>query len=299
MKIAAIIITFHPDETVLSQLLERIQPQVDEIYIIDNSATPLATKYINACQYYHHDQNNPGIAQAQNNGLIRALNNSMTHALLLDQDSEPDQHMVAKLSIAFGSSTAQAAQKVAAVGPMYIDKNSGQHSAFLTLGKWKNHLTTYHSDNIGTLVSTDFLIASGCLISMKALQNVGFMDETLFIDYVDTDWGIRAKNQGYALLGLTGALMQHRMGESSKRLWIGRWREAAVHKSFRYYYIFRNALILYSKPESDFKWRLFHIKRLLMLLVFISLCKNAKANIRYACSGIKDAVLGRSGPMPP
>jgi rhamnosyltransferase len=37
-------------------------------------------------------------------------------------------------------------------------------------------------------VEASFLIASGCLISLDVIKNVGYMDEGLFIDYVDVEW---------------------------------------------------------------------------------------------------------------
>jgi rhamnosyltransferase len=146
-------------------------------------------------------------------------------------------------------------------------------------------------------VDTDLLISSGCLIPVKVLTDIGLMDESLFIDYVDTEWGLRASQRGYRLLGASGNLMQHRIGDASQRVWFGRWRQVAIHKSFRYYYIFRNSLILFHRPCS-FKWRLFHLKRLLLLFVFIVCSQKGIANIRYACAGVRDAFAGRTGPMP-
>jgi rhamnosyltransferase len=147
------------------------------------------------------------------------------------------------------------------------------------------------------VVDTDFLISSGCLIPVNVLCDIGMMDESLFIDYVDTEWGLRAKLHGYRLLGASGNLMRHRIGETSRRVWLGRWRQVAVHKSFRYYYIFRNCLILLHRP-SAFKWRLFHIKRIVMLFFFIVWSLEGTANVRYACAGMRDALAGRTGPMP-
>jgi rhamnosyltransferase len=41
------------------------------------------------------------------------------------------------------------------------------------------------------------------------LDVVGGMNDSLFIDYVDIEWCLRAKNLGYEILGCYRALMNH------------------------------------------------------------------------------------------
>ncbi|MFX8766500.1 glycosyltransferase family 2 protein, partial [Acinetobacter baumannii] len=41
------------------------------------------------------------------------------------------------------------------------------------------------------------LISSGSLISVEALKAVGLMRDYYFIDYVDTEWCLRAEYLGY------------------------------------------------------------------------------------------------------
>ena len=45
--------------------------------------------------------------------------------------------------------------------------------------------------------SADYIISSGTLIHVDAFKAVGLMMEELFIDYVDLEWGLRAKKMGY------------------------------------------------------------------------------------------------------
>ena len=297
MKIAAIIVAYHPDESI-DKLIKTIAAQVDSVYLIDNSPTQLAANQLEHCQRYFHLAGNRGVAAAQNCGIRHAIDQGMSHVLLLDQDSEPAPDLIASLARALVVSETQTGrEKVAAIGPMYVDKNTGEHSTFLRIGIFRNKRIFFDPKHSRDIVDTDFLISSGCLIPVNVLTDIGMMDESLFIDYVDTEWGLRAKQQGYRLLGASGNLMQHRIGEASQRVWFGRWRQVAVHKSFRYYYIFRNSLILFHRPCA-FKWRLFHLKRLLLLFVFIICSRVGMANVRYACAGVRDAIAGRTGPMP-
>jgi 2-polyprenyl-3-methyl-5-hydroxy-6-metoxy-1,4-benzoquinol methylase len=48
--------------------------------------------------------------------------------------------------------------------------------------------------------------------------------------------------------------MEHRLGEAHSRIWLGRWRHLPRHRPFRYYYIFRNSLLLFRREYASLKW---------------------------------------------
>jgi len=84
------------------------------------------------------------------------------------------------------------------------------------------------------IIETDHI--SGCcvLIRKKALQQVGFFNEKLFLYWEDTDWSLRAKQFGWNLKMNPKAIIWHKNAGSSgsgsalqdyyltrNRLWIG------------------------------------------------------------------------------
>jgi rhamnosyltransferase len=49
---------------------------------------------------------------------------------------------------------------------------------------------------------------------MRVFSDVGLMREGFFVDYVDTEWGLRAKTIGLDICGVFSVQMQYRMGLS-------------------------------------------------------------------------------------
>jgi len=64
------------------------------------------------------------------------------------------------------------------------------------------------------MIETDYVVSSGALIPLAVLDQVGMMDESLFIDYVDSEWGLRAKSRGHLSFGICAAQMVHCLGMS-------------------------------------------------------------------------------------
>jgi rhamnosyltransferase len=117
------------------------------------------------------------------------------------------------------------------------------------------------------LIECDVLVASGMLIPLRVIETIGDMEEGLFIDQVDTEWCLRARSKGYSVFGACGAILEHRLGETAPRVWTGRWRRLPRHKPFRYYYIFRNTIMVSRRPYVSAKWVLFNLRCLAVLFV--------------------------------
>jgi rhamnosyltransferase len=129
------------------------------------------------------------------------------------------------------------------------------------------------------------------LISIDVLDAVGGMDEELFIDQVDTEWVLRARAQGYITWGHCEAVMAHSLGESRQRVWFGRWREIPFHKPFRYYYMFRNSILLQRRSYPCWAWRRLDAIRLLQILVLITLYHPDRFNaLQMSLRGLKDGL---------
>ena len=58
------------------------------------------------------------------------------------------------------------------------------------------------------------LISSGSLISVETLKVVGLMRDYYFIDYVDTEWCLRAEYLGYKNFVSAQAVMRHTIGDN-------------------------------------------------------------------------------------
>ena len=111
-------------------------------------------------------------------------------------------------------------------------------------------------------MEVDHLSSSGCLIAMDALAEVGGMEDRLFIDYVDTEWCLRAIYKGYSLFGVGSACMQHDLGDAFVNLFS---RTVPVHSSLRYYYLIRNGLWLLRQPWVSSAWKIMDTRRFTLI----------------------------------
>ena len=229
--VTAIIVTYHPEMVVLGALLDSVGSQVDHIIVIDNGSSrisgELIQQYLPANGTFISKGYNSGMAEAINTGLSEARKLAASHVVLFDQDSLPDPDMVENL-FSVMSIKEETGYKVAAVGPRYSDVKGQQASPFVKLDGMRLRRVDCNEDEV---VAVDHLISSGCLISMEALKEVGGMEESLFIDYVDTEWCLRAIYQGYALFGVCSAHMQHDLGDGFVDLF---GRTITVRSSLRY-----------------------------------------------------------------
>jgi rhamnosyltransferase len=276
IKVCAIIVSFHPDHTLLSSV-QTILPQVAAVIVVDNGSadaelTPLL-HFNTQCQALEILAlgRNFGLAYAQNKGIEWALAHHFTHVLILDQDSLPQEHMVKRL-VAASCHLTQQGHKVSVVGPQAVDQQSGRHFFFVRYGVCSNLRLYCPLNKKDAVLAVDFLIASGSLITADVLRHVGLMNEALFIDQVDTEWCLRASFLGYQAFGVCDAVLLHSLGDTviPLRFLSKKWH-ISTHSPLRDYYLFRNTLWLFFQKTTHWRWVLINIRRLLLFFIFFGL----------------------------
>lgn len=293
-KTVAIVVVFFPDVRSLLRLIQALRAQVEAIVLIDNGSplnvrTELQSEIANGVIWLSLGENR-GVAAAQNVGIAWAREQGATHVVLFDQDSEPAPDMVARLLVA-----AEAMQengfKIAAVGPSYLDERRNNPPPFIRVENLR--LKRCACDTQDTVVPVDYLISSGCLIPMAALDVVGGMADELFIDYVDIEWGLRARRAGFQAFGVCNAFMHHSLGEPPIRFF---GRNFPLHTPLRHYYHFRNAVWLYRQNWVPGNWKWVDGYKLLLKYVFYSLFARPRlAHWRMMTLGVWHGVKGRMG----
>lgn len=300
VSIHAIVVSFNPDLDVLLREFHLVAPQVDKIWLVDNASSNSLISWtkelgLGGKLELIQQATNLGLGAAQNMGMQRARDADATHVLILDQDSEPMPDMVQRLLQACDE-LQSAGLPVAAVAPVYADSATGPASGFVRLG-WLDFKKQVPLPG-QPVVEADFVISSGSLIPVSVLDDIGPMDETLFIDHVDTEWCLRAQSKGYKLFGVPGARMVHTLGERRTRIWFLRWRNVHYHSPFRYYYILRNSLLMQRRPYMPLKWRVAEFIRCVRVFCFYGLFAPQRgACLRMMLRGIADGLRGLSGPM--
>lgn len=296
--VAAIIVLYNSNLALLERLLRGIVGQVEKVFVIDN--TPGYNKCFSAyfekyqdCVSYIPLGDNKGIAIAQNIGIRASMDAGYSHVLLLDQDSIIPDGMVKRLLDA-EAELILAGEKIAAVGPYFVDEKTGRGSFAVRCGVFcVNRI--YINANSKIPVETDYLVASGSLIRVSILHSVGFMRDDLFIDWVDTEWALRARSLGYKSYYVPEAVMMHNVGDSVIRV-LG--RDLHIHNDIRNYYLIRNAIYLMRLKSMGLKWKITFFPRIPFYLVLYPLLSaNKLRNASMLVKGVYDGIRGKMGPL--
>lgn len=296
MNVTAVIVTYHPCLKSLNDLLNALIPQVHSTVVIDNNSPVNITNWVAQKKLditVHELNENKGIAVAQNLGIKWARRQQAEFVLLMDQDSMPASDMVKQLLFVIQKKPIKN-KPIAAVGPNYLDVKGNHPPPFVKLINNKLHRLACQDNEI---VNVDHLISSGCLISMQSIDKVGEMEEKLFIDYVDTEWCLRALNKGYSLFGVGSAKMKHSIGDDFRYCF---GRNLPVHSALRQYYIIRNGFWLLSQRWVSHNWKIMDIQRLLLIYITYSFFIGTRCqNWKMMSKGIWDAMTGKMGKYVP
>ncbi|MCY1208843.1 rhamnosyltransferase [compost metagenome] len=297
-SVCAVIVTYHPRVPDVAACVACLRARGTGVVVVDNGSDASTVAALHNLGESLGARilplgANVGIGGAQNAGIREAVAGGWRFVLLLDHDSLPADDMVERLLLG-RQRLAGTGSRVAAVGPVVVDSRTGVHSAFVCFDGariGRRSCTPGKAE-----VQADFLIASGMLISTEVLDDVGGMSEDLFIDHVDTEWCLRARNKGYAMFGICDAQLQHTLGDRVVRVWLGRWREISVHSPTRHYYVFRNTVLMLKRTPMPMAWKVAQVLRLAQFLLFFGVVGTSRIErLRYMLRGIADGLRNRGG----
>ncbi|MEW6714119.1 MAG: glycosyltransferase family 2 protein [Nitrospirota bacterium] len=287
-NICAVIVSYNsPDR--LSECISSILPQADEIIVIDNSSDARARQRIKELTSSQKmtlvlNENNEGLGHALNQGLRRSAERGYIWTLLLDDDSILSDSMIDEMMRSYSNCGTDIRGAVAAIVPAVYDKKLDEYiPSVITTKTFNRKLRQPPSDAF-----VHFHITSGTLLKNETLERVGYMNERLFIDYIDFDYCFRLLNKGYKILLSKDALLYHSLGELRQTLFL-RFRE---HNFMRVYYQSRNRLYALIKHGVTYKSFLFaeSFRFASKLFKIIMLESNKAEKIHMYFKGIKDCI---------
>jgi len=287
MKSILIMVTYNPDLDTLRNALSSISPQVTFTIIIDNTigGFPELQKFEanNVKIIFFND--NMGIAYAQNIGIKMALKENVEYILLSDQDTLYPDDYVSNMVSSFDN-----LQKIAAVAPIFIDAVKNSNEGFIAISPFgfKRIFPKNGKHRIRQAIS------SGSVLNAKYLEDIGLMDEKLFIDWVDLEWCWRAGKKGYKIIGNADVEIHHQLGDTA--LSIG-FREINLRSPIRHYYITRNAFHLAIRDRSlDLTHRIvLFLKSFRYIAGYPLFSKPHLLHLKYVLLGFWHGITGRLG----
>lgn len=291
-KIGAIVVLFEWNWDAIAPLIASLVEQVDVVCVVDNGDSLSLTVEWPLGVHYVAMGSNAGIAAAQNRGAAFLLSQACDAALLMDQDSQIPQTYVADLRNAW-INLANQNISLSTIGAGYRDVKTDRTSdgiRYNVFGLIKRIPITSVNDPI----QVDYVIASGSLVSLKAWQLLGGMDEALFTYWVDIEWGLRSKHHGFYSYLLPKPVIEHSIGKKTKLIF---GRQRVVHDDFRQYFILRNPLLMLRYGYLPLSFRL-----MTALMVFIKYAPGYIAvsdhpwiTIKNTFQAIQDGTTNRGG----
>lgn len=213
------------------------------------------------------NKENLGLAAALNQGVgqVPKLDPAARFVFLLDQDSVPLSGCLQELLKSYDL-LAQRGENVGAVGPHLQDQVTGQFHGFHQMTRWRWR-RVFPVPSLGVPTQCINLNGSGTLVRVDLFVEMGGLDESLFIDHVDTEWGFRMVSRGYSLWGIPSAIMQHQMGQSSIRFWLVGWKVWPMRSPVRHRFLFKNAVVLMKRDYVPRLWKIWAVAKLLITFV--------------------------------
>lgn len=288
MKPCAIIVTFNPNFNNLSNLVTQLERQNVKSIIVDNGSKNSDFSSIvndNKIELILLNKN-LGIATAQNKGIEKAIKLDAEEIIFFDQDSSIPENYIENLYKDY-KLLLENDINVGAIGPRFIDDR--YDFFYKTISVAKNGLRIKHDvSQIKEPLHSTLLISSGSMISVDTLNKVGLMRDNYFIDYVDTEWCLRAEALGYQNYISAKAVMRHTIGDNVINL---KFFNVPVHSAFRRYYRVRNAFYMMREPHVPIMLAVREVFfSFIHQIILISFEKDKSGYLKSYFSGLKDGI---------
>lgn len=287
------VVAHNPDADQINSLIENLLSCSKWLVVIDNGS--LNTDYLERLQ------DNPQIRiirNRENRGVSGGINQVIDYAreveakfvTAFDQDTKISPGMVDVLASDL-EQLLEAGEPVAAIGPLVVDDYTNHTLPFINFKLPLNAKYRKPASKDGRqLVECDFLISSGCLMSVKALEEIGSMNEALFIDNVDLDWCFRATYKRYKVYGDFGTAIRQQIGTNYTQI---PFTESVIryHDYERLYYMTRNRIWLYRQNYANRSWVVHDVFRFVSKFMFLLVFRVKRADLlKSTMRGIIDSM---------
>lgn len=279
-RVMAGVVCYNPDIDTLEKNLNSIVSQADETLIVDNNSANSRdidklvsgfNKLGNIRVSLLHNPDNYGVSKALNQIMQIAYDGEFEWVLTMDQDSELSEGYIKKnLELIINLQD----QKIAVVNGQYIEKGKDCRS----------------SQRKKSFLDTDHVITSGSIVSVDKWKRVGGFDEKLFIDFVDTDFCFKCRENGFRIIQNNAVSFIHSLGTRNDIILLGKRRLSYMtHSPYREYFMARNAVYFDRKHFGKLsKEHLWGISKQYIKAVLLESDKIER--LRRITKGIKDGL---------
>ncbi|WP_195986660.1 glycosyltransferase family 2 protein [Clostridium sp. D53t1_180928_C8] len=289
-KVACIIVSYNPDRGI-EKCFNSLINQVDKMFIVDNGSNGDRIKILKELKNSNANKvdlilnnENLGIATALNVGIKKALNEGYDWVITMDQDSKANDNMIEKMFEVYEGINLDERKDILSIFPNFVDERVQ---------------SIEENSEIKTYEYVDAEITSGNLLKTEVFDKVGFFDDSLFIDLVDTDFCMRLNEKNIKMIKVRDAILYHNLGESQAVKSGFLKFNTSNHSAIRRYYMTRNRFYTWEKYKDLNSFTLNRDKMLFKKeFVKVILGEKDKVNkIKMIFRGYKDYKKGIRGKL--
>jgi rhamnosyltransferase len=278
LKIAGVVTLYNPTDKDISNINTYID-DIDRLYIIDNTEGKDNKSRIpkNKKIKYFFKNENIGVASALNIGARLAIKEKYKYLLTMDQDTTFKPGVMNKLKDA-------------------INKFDMNDIAIVT--PWHN--TKMHIKDIN--VEYDYpteIVTSGNILNLDIYQKLGGFKDWMFIDGIDLEYCLNLRKNGYKILRVVHARIDHELGDIKYRYLFGKEFISNNYSPIRRYYIMRNnhyIFDMYKDFDPSTCWRILEQKPSMEAILLFE--KDKYRKLRNYIRGYNDYKKGIKGKYP-
>jgi len=232
----AVFSTYRPGESA-ERAVASVIDQVDGVVVVDDGTGAAADSVLSRLAELGvtvvREPENVGIAAALNDGIRTAREHGAEQIVTFDQDSVVPAGFIDTLLAADAAARADGV-RVGVVVPEF----------FAAVRQARGEAAPVYSPAAN-------VIQSGMLMPVSVIDAIGDLRADFFIDLVDTEYELRLRRDGFAVLAASGIRLGHALGTQYRRELFGRQvrlpgvpPETTLSTPFRYFYRVRNRIVL-------------------------------------------------------
>ncbi|MGS2778938.1 glycosyltransferase family 2 protein [Robertmurraya sp. GLU-23] len=291
-RVAAIMVTYNPEKDLIENV-KSIAGSASSLIIIDNGSGGISIEYLKEVENIPfvtviYNGINKGLGTALNQGIQLILENVQFKEIewiaTFDQDSKISEDFFRRLLQVYD--TLSEKEKVAILAPNWVDENL-------------LHEEMSEINQVADVSEPKTVITSGSLIKKSVFREIGLFIEEYFIDFLDIEFCLRARDKGYKIIMAQSVSMLHNLGNTKRHNLLGSKVMATNHNYIRRYYITRNRIHTYKKYfKSEKEWLREDLtatfKETIIVLLFE---KDRFRKIGSMIKGSIHGIIGKTGPM--
>lgn len=276
--VVAVVTAFRPDDR-LAAVVASAAAQCARVVVIDNTPAgePGAAALRVAGDHVTLERpgRNLGLAGALNRGV--ALAGDAAALLLLDQDSAAPERLVERLT------THLVRGRVGIAAPAPWDA---------TVGRYLDPRAARRP----LVADLPVVITSGMLVRRAVLDAVGPFREDFFVDCVDQDFCLRARQAGWRVVQDRSVHLPHSLGDTRWRGWGPLRLRSTQHPTWRLYWAARNTMVLAREHwRSEPAWVATTVALLGYVAVTVALFEPPRRpRLARMARGVRDGWTGRT-----